>query len=91
MVISRLLLCSLVLTAAMAGVRLQAEGDQEPKSGTPLTLHDVVQLSQTGLSEDLIVTKIKKNGKAFDLSTEELLELQKAGVSDTIINYLLDP
>jgi len=71
-----------------AGPRLS--GWQAPSS-SPLSLEDVVKLCQTGLPEELIVTKIKKNGKAFDLSTEELLELRKAGVSDNIIKFLLDP
>jgi hypothetical protein len=54
-------------------------------------LEDVVKLSQTGVSEELIIAKIKKNGKAFDLSAEELVDLRKAGVSDSVIKLLLDP
>ncbi len=62
-----------------------------PKSDTPLTVEEVVKLSRSGLAEELIVTKIKKNGKAFDLSTEELMDLRKEGVTDTVIKFLLDP
>jgi len=43
------------------------------------------------MSEDVVITKIKKSGKAFDLSTDEMLELKKSGVSETVIRYLLDP
>src|SRR5450755_4995385 len=78
---------SMALAAALFGL-LSA---QTPGSATPLSVEEVVKLCQTGLSEELIVTKVKKNGKAFDLSTEELLELKKSGVSDNIIKYLLDP
>jgi len=66
-------------------------GAQASKGGANLTVEEVVKLSQSGFSEDLIVTKIKKNGKAFDLSAEELLELRKVGLSDTIVKFLLDP
>jgi len=56
-----------------------------------LTLEQVVKLSQAGFSEELIVTKIKKNGKAFDLNTDELLELKKQGLTENIIRFLMDP
>jgi hypothetical protein len=56
-----------------------------------LSIEEVVKLCQAGFSEELVITKIKKNGKPFDLNTDELLELKKAGVSDAVINYLLDP
>jgi hypothetical protein len=65
--------------------------EQSQKSAGPLTLEEVVKLSQTGVSEELIIAKIKKNGKAFDLSAEELVDLRKAGVSDSVIKLLLDP
>lgn len=64
---------------------------QEIASNHPLSVEDVVRLSQAGVAQDLIITRIKKNGKAFDLSTDELLALRKSGVSDTVIKYLLDP
>src|SRR6478672_12240375 len=67
------------------------QGAQAQKPNALLTLEDVVKLQQSGVSEETIVTKIRKNGKAFDLSADELIELKKLGISDTIINYLLDP
>jgi len=64
---------------------------QPPKGDTGLTVEDVVKLSQTGIPEELIITKIKKNGKAFDLNRDELVELKKLGVSENVIKFLLDP
>ncbi len=64
----------------------------KPQSPTnELTVDQVCQLVQAKLSEDLIVTKIKKNNKAFDLDTEQLLQLKKTGASDNIIRLLMDP
>ena len=91
MTASRSLLHSLLLTLALAGTQFGLQDAQSPSAGTPLSVEEVVKLSQIGLAEELIITKIKKNGKAFDLSTDELLELKKAGVSDTVIKFLLDP
>ena len=43
------------------------------------------------VSEDVLAAKIKKSGKAFDLSRDEIIELKRLGVSDTIVKLLLDP
>ncbi len=80
-----------LLTALLVGTHLRLIGAQSQKGDGPLTVEEVVKLSQIGVSEELIVAKIKKNGKAFDLSTEELVDLKKAGVSDIVIKFLLDP
>src|ERR1700722_15384035 len=87
---------SLSLSRFLLGVTLAGAlwGQQDPqtsKKAPSLSVEEVVKLSQTGLSEDLIITKIKKNGRAFDLSTEEILELKRDGVSDNVIKFLLDP
>jgi hypothetical protein len=77
-----------VMVAGAAVAHAQAPSAQ---ATTPLSVEEVVRQSQAGISEELIITRIKKNGKAFDLSTEELVELKKAGVSDNVIKFLLDP
>jgi hypothetical protein len=64
---------------------------QPAPSGAPLSVEDIVKLSKEGISEDVLVAKIKKNGKAFDLSADELVELKKLGVTDSVIKVLLDP
>jgi hypothetical protein len=78
------LLLPILLFAAFG--RLHAAG-QEPA----LTIEEVVRLTRSGFSEEIIVTKIKKNAKAFDLNGDELLDLKKEGVTDNVIKYLLDP
>ena len=64
---------------------------QAPASGPPLSVEEVVKLWKTRVPEDLIITMIKKNGKAFNLSTEEVLELRNVGLSDNVVKFLLDP
>lgn len=79
------------LMAAILLVPGPAARAQPPKSNVPLTVEDVVDLSKGGVAEDVIITKIRMNGKAFDLSAAEIVELKKLGVSDSIVNVLLDP
>ena len=64
---------------------------QSPAKMGQLTIEEIVKLSQTGFSDELIIAKVKKNAKAFDLSADELIELRKAGVSENVVRYLLDP
>ena len=67
---------------------------QQPPPAAPvanLSLDDVVKLTKAGLSEDIIVAKIKKAGRAFDLTTDEILELKRSGVTDAVIKVLVDP
>lgn len=56
-----------------------------------LTCEDVIKLAKAGLAEDIIIEQIKKNGKAFNLSTDQLVALKTANVSDRIVEAMLDP
>lgn len=58
---------------------------------TGLTVEDVIKLAKAGLSEDIIIQQIKKRGRAFDLSTDQLIALKTASVSDRILEVMLDP
>ena len=81
----------LVSSLLSPGLFLPLVLGQPPNPQGRLTVEEVVKLTRAGFAEDIIITKIKKNGKAFDLSTDELLDLKKDGVSDNVIKYLLDP
>jgi hypothetical protein len=72
---------------------VSALGAQESQKATPgsLTIEEVIQLSKTGVSDELIVARVKRNAKAFDLNTDEIVALRGSGVSETVIKYLLDP
>jgi len=89
--VKHLLSYSFLAMAILTGLPERVRAGQSPNPELPLTVEEVVKLSKTGLPEELIVAKIKKNGKAFDLNAEELVELKKQGVTDTVVKFLLDP
>jgi hypothetical protein len=60
-------------------------------SQTNMTVADVIKLSQAELSDDVIVQQLSKKGQRFDLSTEQLIQLKNAGVSDRVIQAMMDP
>jgi hypothetical protein len=47
-------------------------------------------MTQTGLSKELIIRKIKASNGKYDISTNGLIELKKAGVEDDVIELLFD-
>jgi hypothetical protein len=60
-------------------------------SQTNMTVNDVIKLSHAKLSDDVIVQQLSKKGLRFSLSTEQLIELKNAGVSDRVIQAMIDP
>ncbi len=84
------------MAAAPAGAQSpdSARESQTPNGTQPaptLTVEDIGRLVQAGISDDLIIAKLRKNGKAFDLSTDDLVKLKKAGASDRILSVMMDP
>ena len=56
-----------------------------------MTVDDVIRLSRAGLSDDVIIQQIKKKGQRFDLSTDQLVQLKSASVSERVIQVMIDP
>lgn len=54
-----------------------------------LTNEEVINLSKAGLSNSIIVDKIRSSKSKFDLSTDGLIKLKKAGISDDIVGAML--
>jgi hypothetical protein len=77
----RSLLLALVLAAFFAAV--PAEGQQG------LTNTDIIKMQSAGLSESIILSSVNTQPAAYDTSTEGLLALKKAGVSDTIVAAMI--
>jgi hypothetical protein len=53
-----------------------------------VTLDQVVQLTQSGLSDELILNQIKSNGLAKSVTTSDLIQLKNYGVSDQVIRQM---
>jgi len=57
----------------------------------PLTKDTVIQMVKAGLPDDVIISKIKTEANLPNLSTDDLIALKSAGVSDGVIRALLSP
>ncbi len=65
-------------------------GAQE-SSVPQVTTNDVIAMKQAGLSDDLVIAKIKTSNKPEILSTDDLINLKKQNISDAVIKALMDP
>jgi hypothetical protein len=90
---------ALGLTAITLAVPFQATMQKRPArpAGQPaakpigMTNQDVIKLTQAKLSDDLIIAKIQQSKTRFDTSVEALVALQKAGVSERVIQAMMNP
>ena len=58
--------------------------------GDPLTINDVIKLSQGGVSDSTILEYMRDTGSTYSLSQAQIRRLQDAGVSQRVINYMVD-
>lgn len=57
--------------------------------GEPLTINDVIKLSQGGVSDDTITDYMFETSSYYHLSQAQVRRLQDAGVSQRIINKMI--
>lgn len=55
-----------------------------------MTNEEVVTLAKAGLNEAIIINKIKTSKSNFDLSTNALIKLKQAGISDAVVTAMLE-
>jgi|GEM_PF-2362249 len=54
-----------------------------------LSTDDIKKMSRAGLSDDTIITEIHETKSIFYLSSADIVDLKKSGVSQKIINYMI--
>ncbi|MGA8019021.1 MAG: hypothetical protein WBV95_10445 [Desulfobacterales bacterium] len=54
----------------------------------PVTVTDIVRMSQEKVPADEIVNKMRESGTVYRLKASELANLKEQGVQDAVINYM---
>lgn len=54
-----------------------------------MTKDDVIALSKAKVSDDVIIDQIEVTGSYFELSTQDIVDLANAGVSDKVIGTMI--
>ena len=73
--------------------RLRAEAPQtyvRVDQGQPLSVADVKALARAGISEDVIINQIQSSRTVFHLSATDIIDLRAAGVTDKVVNYMIN-
>jgi hypothetical protein len=56
----------------------------------PMTVHDVIQMTRSGVSESLIVSQIHSSNSVFHLQAADITALSQQGVNDRVIQAMMD-
>jgi hypothetical protein len=67
------------------------EGEKKAAAAArpPLGLVDVVQMAQSHVSDDLIISDIRTTGSVFHLSSQDTIWLKQNGVSDRVVQEMM--
>jgi hypothetical protein len=55
-----------------------------------IPIADIVNMSRAGVPDQTIMTQIRTSGSMYQLSAEDTIALRQQGVSDPVINYMLE-
>ncbi len=58
--------------------------------GQPLSVADVKALASAGVGDDVITSQIRNSKTIFRLSSADIIDLKNAGVSEKIIEYMIN-
>jgi hypothetical protein len=58
--------------------------------GQPLSVADVKSLAKAGISEDVIINQISISHTVFHLSTADIIDLRDSGMSDKVIDFMIN-
>ncbi len=55
-----------------------------------LTNNEVILMTRTGLSNELIIRKVKESNGKYNTQAQDLIDLKKAGVADEVIALMME-
>ena len=87
-------------TGAVVGASLDSDDREVMQQNSPdtveridhgqqLTLDDIKEMSKNGLSDNVIIGQIQTTKSVYYLSTNEIIDLKNAGVSQRVIDYMI--
>jgi uncharacterized protein YcfJ len=77
--------------AQAAQLRAQAPQTYERvEQQQPLSISDIKALSAAKVNDDVIISQIVNSHTVFHLSTSDIIDLHNAGVSENVINFMIN-
>ncbi|NUM74647.1 hypothetical protein HUU40_09815 [candidate division KSB1 bacterium] len=63
--------------------------EQAAPEKNPMTVNDVIALSNDGVGDSVIIAQIQATQSAFALSNQEIIDLKNSGVSENVIAAMI--
>lgn len=90
-----------IITGGLIGAGLDAQDRKTMEKSSPrtmdrmdhsepLTINDVIKLSQNNIAEDTIIEYLRNTQSSYNLSKTQIRRLQNAGVSPKVIDYMIN-
>jgi outer membrane lipoprotein SlyB len=87
-------------TGAIIGAALDDDDRENMRQNSPSTLHridnqqqltldDIKQMSKNGLRDQVIMDQIRSTHSVFYLTSSEIVDLKKAGVTQNVIDFMI--
>ena len=87
-------------TGAVIGASLDASDRSSLEKQSPRTLKkidngeklspdDIKKMSRAGINDEVIISQIDATNSIFYLSSADIIDLKKSGVSQRVINYMI--
>lgn len=77
--------------AQEAQLRAQApQTMQRIEESQPLTVADIVSMVRAGVGDDLVISQIRNSRTVYHLKSADIIELKKAGVSEKVIDFMIN-
>lgn len=77
-------LCAAFATFSQTSASSTAHAKTKPAKPAGMTSEVVIKLTKANLSEDLTLEQIKRDGRPIALTTDQLIQLKSAPVSDRV-------
>ena len=61
-----------------------------PPAPPPLSQADIISMVKSGLTDEDIMRRIDATRTVFQLSSDDVIRLRNEGVSDRLVNFMLD-
>lgn len=58
--------------------------------GQPLGVADVKALVKAGVADEVVISQIKQSRVVYRLTTQEIIELKESGVSNRVIDFMIN-
>ncbi|MBN2450312.1 MAG: hypothetical protein JXR77_07980 [Lentisphaeria bacterium] len=78
------------LAGALADKEIDAATRQRIVQDLPLTLDDIKAVARADVPDDLIIAQIHATRSVYQLNTAQVLDLHGAGVSEKVIDFMLE-